>query len=40
MERILIDIESNASVFVDSNIFTYFLVEDKRYFSRVRLFFD
>lgn len=40
MERTLIDIESRASTFVDSNIFTYFLLEDKRYFSNVKSFFD
>ncbi len=40
MERILIDIESKASTFVDSNIFTYFLLEDRRYFNKVKTFFE
>ncbi|MFA4935364.1 MAG: PIN domain-containing protein [Candidatus Methanoperedens sp.] len=40
MERTLIDIESKTSTFVDSNIFTYFLLEDRRYFNKVKAFFD
>lgn len=40
MERTLIDIESRSSTFVDSNIFTYFLMEDKRYFNKVKAFFE
>lgn len=40
MERTLIDIGSKASTFVDSNIFTYFLLEDRRYFNTVKKFFE
>lgn len=40
MERTLIDIESRISSFVDSNIFTYFLLEDRRYFNKVKAFFE
>jgi len=40
MERTLIDIESKSSTFVDSNIFTYFLLEDQRYFNKVKSFFN
>ena len=40
MVRTLIDIESRTSQFVDSNIFTYFLLEDRRYFNKVKAFFE
>ncbi len=40
MEKTLIDIGYKSSTFVDSNIFTYFLLEDKRYFSKVKSFLD
>lgn len=40
MERTLIDIQSRTSSFVDSNIFTYFLLEDRRYFNKVKTFFE
>ena len=40
MAKVLTDIGSKILVFVDSNIFTYFLLEDRRYFAHVRLFFE
>ena len=40
MARALTSIERESKVFVDSNIFTYFLLEDERYFENVMSFFD
>lgn len=40
MEKGLTEVTSRTLIFVDSNIFTYFLLEDRRYFSRVNLFFE